>query len=275
MKESEIRGSERALALVPREPRFAVRLPLRMSREGTAPVQIALPTALHDRLRVEVSGSLNHALIALARQALAWLDADRATLKVRLAHDPFNRKSAQDRRPSADAEMDRRLDWAYPHSMFQEVPREGTVVAALDGRPPRLNVVYVQIGLPTDLQLRLREQGVGSVSQLLVYLARYALMRLEASGFSLHVNEEVPEATGNHTARSNLLGPLYRLSSSTVGELIRLLNGYPVNTEVVLSASDGSAHAGRIAVTEDRSPGGGLNAVVLFEDLGGEPPTSV
>ena len=134
------------LTLVPREPRFAVRLPLRMSREGAAPFQVALPKAFHDRLRVEVAGSLNHALTALARQALAWLDAERATLHIQLDRDPLG---ARDKRAFSAADW--RKVWTWPHAMFREVPREETVVASLDGRPSRSGVVFVQIGLPGDL----------------------------------------------------------------------------------------------------------------------------
>jgi hypothetical protein len=242
------------LTLVPREPRFAVRLPLRMSREGTVPFQVALPKDFHDKLRIEVAGSLNHALIALARQALTWLDAEQSRLRIDPDKDPL---TAQVRRQFTHSDWSQL--WSYPHPMFREEPREGTVVVSLDGRPSRSGAVYVQIGLPPDLQKRLHEQGVGSVGQLLVYLARHALVRLEAMRLSLHVTEE-PDASTD-----NLASPRTRVSagdppSSTASQLVRQLQSYPPETPVTLSSTvSGSS----ISLAEERNAAGEIVLLVL------------
>lgn len=241
------------LTLVPREPRFAVRLPLRMSREGTVPFQVALPKDFHDKLRLEVAGSRNHALIALARQALAWLDAEQQTLHIRPDKDPLTARDPRKFSPG-----DWREVWNYPHPMFRTERREDTVVVSLDGRPSRSGVVYVQIGLPPDLQKRLQEHGVGSVGQLLVYLARYALVRLEAMQRSLHVTEE-PDASVDKSVSPQTVLANGR-PSSTAGQLVRRLQGYPPETPVVL---DLAVCGSSISIAEERNAAGEIELLVL------------
>lgn len=238
-----------------------MRLPLRMSREGTTSLQVALPVAFHNRLKIEVMGSLNHALIALVRQALAWLDTAHQTLVIDLSRDPLDPEVMRQRRPSSDPDWDRRVDWAYPHKMFEEHPRQGTVVANLKNRPSRANVVYVQIGVPPDLQTRLREEGVGAVSQLLVYLARYAFMRLEAEGLSLHVN---PSNSGTESA--GLTTQVGAIHCTSVGELITHLGRYTADTRITTPSGTGPAISGRFTVCEERDRAGSLISVVIGAD---------
>ncbi len=250
-----------ALALVPREPRFAVRLPLRMSREGTNSLQVALPEAFHNRLKVEVMGSLNHAFIALVRQALAWLDTANQTLVIDLSRDPLNPEVMRHPRSSSDPDLDRRIDWAYPHKMFAEVARQGTVVANLKNRPSRANVVHVQIGVPPDLQTRLREEGVGAVSQLLVYLARYAFMRLEAEGLSLHVS---PSQSDIQSANpTTLVGAIH---CTSVGELMTQLGRYTSDTRVTTRSGTVAAITDGLTVCEQRDRTGALISLVIGAD---------
>lgn len=248
------------LTLVPREPRFAVRLPLRMSREGAAPFQVALPKAFHDRLRTEIAGSLNHALIAMARQALAWLDAEQATLFVELAKDPL---SSRDR--SAITDHDRRDMWTYPHRMFSELRREGSVVVALDGRPSRFGVVFVQIGLPPDLQERLHEQGVGSVGQLLVYLARYAFMRLEAASLSLHVNQATAPSA-SPSPQPDMPKSDHRFKLCTVGEMVKILSTYPPETPLLPRQTDRDVENRSLVISERYDVEGKLIGIVVAAD---------
>lgn len=208
------------LTLAPREPRFVVRLPPRLPRAGSTSLQVPLHRVVHEHLREVVSGSLNHALIALVRLALHWLDEDGQCLTVRTPHDPLNRsRAAIQARKGLLAE-----EWLTAGRLFSEM-RRNKVTIEIEGRPPRDQVVFLQVGLPDDLRVRLVEEGIGSISQQFVYLARYALMRLELTNQTLHVGL-VDAVTKTHPAESpevdDEFGPI-----ETVGQLIRHLASFP------------------------------------------------
>lgn len=267
-------GPQMNLSLVPREPRFVVRLPGRIPRTGSLPVQLALPRLFHQRLRVGTSGSLNHALIALVRQAFAWLDADRVSLRIHAGRDPLTTKSqrpglAED---AKDAALEAPAHWQLPHAMFEPIPRDAQVLVEVRGRPSRQDIVYIQVGLPADIQGRLQEQGLGSISQLVAYLARYAYMRLQMEGLSLHVAVEHRKEEGRpqvvfQPSLSRALDTRPGANPiATVGELIEQLQQFPHDTPVGLTDQNSGAESQIIGLEIDRSPTS-TGTLMLLGDL--------
>ena len=256
-------GPQMRLSLVPQEPRFVVRVPVRIPRTGSVPIQLALPRRFHQRLRVGTSGSLNHALIALVRQAFAWLDGDRVSLRIHAAHDPLTatstgRTAAQSK--ARDAVLEAPANWQLPHAMFEPIAPDEQVLVEVRGRPSRQDIIYIQVGLPADIQHRLQEHGLGSISQLVAYLARYAYLRLQTEKLSLHVTitdqktmESPPLVVpGNHSmaqAPSFVYRPI-----ATVGELIEQLQKFPIDTPIELTDSDGNFSAGIVGLGTERLP---------------------
>lgn len=265
------------LELVPREPRFVVRLPGRISRSGSLPIQLALPQPFHHQLRIGVSGSLNHALIGLVRQALSWLDAAQVSLRIRTANDPLTsrRQSGTDaQHPALAIDLEAPSNWRLPHPAFEECPRKGKdrMTVVVDGRPSREEVTYIQAGLPLDLHQRLHEEGLGSISQLVVYLARYAYMRLLTQHLTLHVSvvdahasntSATSEIGASKAARKNTLaeGPI-----TTVGELIQHLRQFPADAPVGLGDIGFDVRSSVVRLDFDTAPGSG-GSVLLVGDF--------
>lgn len=256
-------GPQMHLSLVPQEPRFVVRLPVRIPRTGSLPIQLALPRLFHHRLRVGTSGSLNHVLIALVRQAFAWLDADRMSLRIHAADDPLTAAGAPRtaaRSDAGDSALEAPANWQLPHAVFEPIPRNEQVLVEVRGRPSRQDIVYIQVGLPTDIQHRLQEQGLGSISQLVAYLARYAYMRLQTERLSLHVavtNQgatEPPQLTKQRRIPSLRSMPIVPRPIATVGELIEHLRKFPVDTPVGLADAGLAVDAEIIGLSIGRAP---------------------
>ena len=108
---------------------------------------------------------------------------------------------------------------------------------------------------------------MGSVGQLLVYLARYAFVRLEASGLSLHVNQAVM-LSADLSASPDRLQSVYRLASWNVGDLMQVLGAYPPETPLLVPGTDstvpGTKSDGRAAIIyEHRDLDGQLSGLVV------------
>lgn len=267
-------GPQMRLSLVPQEPRFVVRVPARIPRTGSVPTQLALPRHFHQRLRVGTSGSLNHALIALVRQAFAWLDADRVSLRIHAAHDPLTATStgrtvAQS--DARDAALEAPANWRLPHAMFEPIAPDEQVLVEVRGRPSRQDIVYIQVGLPADIQHRLQEHGLGSISQLVAYLARYAYLRLQTEKLSLHVTVadaddkkyvavtddskvELPQLASKAIMSSAWQDPIVASPIATVGELIEHLRKFPADTLVGLADTGFEVNSGIVGLSIDRAP---------------------
>lgn len=271
-------GPQMRLSLVPQEPRFLVRVPARIPRTGSVPTQLALPRHFHQRLRVGTSGSLNHALIALVRQAFAWLDADRVSLRIHAAHDPLTATSKERTAAQSDARdaaLEAPANWQLPHAMFEPIAPDEQVLVEVRGRPSRQDIIYIQVGLPADIQHRLQEHGLGSISQLVAYLARYAYLRLRTEKLSLHVtitdadadaddNEHVadtddnkvepPKPTSKAIMSSAWQAPIVASPIATVGELIEHLRKFPADTLVGLADTGFEVNSGIVGLSIDRAP---------------------
>ena len=269
-------GPQMRLSLVPQEPRFVVRVPVRIPRTGSVPIQLALPRRFHQRLRVGTSGSLNHALIALVRQAFAWLDADRVSLRIHAAHDPLTatstgRTAAQS--DARDAVLEAPANWQLPHAMFEPIAPDEQVLVEVRGRPSRQDIIYIQVGLPADIPHRLQEHGLGSISQLVAYLARYAYLRLQTEKLSLHVTVidadaddkehvavtddkkvEPPQPTSKTIMSSAWQDPIVARPIATVGELIEHLRKFPTDTLVGLADTGFEVNSGIVGLSIDRAP---------------------
>lgn len=70
------------LATVPRDPKFTVILDERLPRQDTVLMQVSVPADIHQRLKYDSIGSMNHVLMGLVRYALTKLDEDQLTLRI-------------------------------------------------------------------------------------------------------------------------------------------------------------------------------------------------
>lgn len=234
-----------ALALRPRDERFAVIVSGRPSRAGHTPFQIAIPQELYRRLRYEALGSANQVMVALVRQALCWLDADGLTLHAQ-AHPGPAPVSLEAARAVPDGlagagrqAFERSLDELWPNARLAVRPREDHRVVIQIERQPRVDAQVTQIALPTEVHERLVKDGVGAASQLVISLARYALRRLDEENLTLDVmpadtrtSGAQAKASARHEevgdAPTTIAGP-----SLTVAQLIDQLSKQPPEAFVV------------------------------------------
>ena len=70
------------LATVPRDPKFTVMLDERLPRQDTVLMQVSVPVDIHQRLKYDSIGSMNHVLMGLVRYALQKLDEEQLTLRI-------------------------------------------------------------------------------------------------------------------------------------------------------------------------------------------------
>lgn len=232
------------LALRSRDAHFAVMVEGRLPRAGHLPFQVAIPPELHHQLRREALGSLNQVLVALVRQALAWLDADKLTLHAKAHPGPIP-PSPNVVRPSTAplTEAQRReefvvLDRLWPNAVLDTRPRDDHWVIVQPERQPRVDTQLTQIALPVEVHQRLLHDGVGAVSQLVLSLARYALRRLDQDHLTLEVRQALTPAGTPHTgpaARGTSVNPapIGTDPGMTVEQLIQVLSAYPPKTPVM------------------------------------------
>ena len=237
------------LTLMPRDTHFAVMVEGRLPRAGHLPFQVAIPQELHQRLRLETLGSLNQVLIALVRQGLAWLDADRLTLHAEVHPGPIP-TSPEKSRPSPGPRTDAQrredffvLDQLWPNAVLNARPRDDHWVIVQPERQPRIDAQLTQIALPVEVHQRLLHDGIGAVSQLVISLARYALRRLDLEDMTLEVRPALPpsaallsgstaHATSNHAASPGADPGM------TVRQMIQVLSAYPPDTSVMYEVGD-------------------------------------
>lgn len=185
-----------SLTLRPRSDHLSVVVSGRLSRSGHAPLQVAIPQELFGRLRFETLGSTNQVLIALVRQAIAWLDGDSLTLRADVHEGPIPASLAATRaipdHLAGQAKQDfiKSLDGLWPNARLSSVPRDGHLLAVQMERQPRADAQLTQISIPKEVLTRLQRDGVGAVSQLVISLARYAIRRLDNEKLSLDVGAE-------------------------------------------------------------------------------------
>lgn len=235
------------LALLPRDTHFAVLVEGRLPRAGHLPLQVAIPRELHQRLRLETLGSINQVLVALVRQALAWLDADRLTLHAEAHPGPIPPSPKKARpAPGPWTEAQRRedffvLDRLWPNAVLDVRPREDHWVIVQPERQPRVDAQLTQIALPAEVHQRLLHDGVGAVSQLVISLARYAMRRLDEDQQTLEVR---PAAAPVETDRAESGGRVTAAAvlgtdpGMTVAQLIRALSAYPPDSNVMYEVTD-------------------------------------
>lgn len=180
----------------PRSDHLLVFVSGRASRSGHSPLQVAIPQELLGRLRFETIGSTNQVLIALVRQAIAWLDGDGLTLlaNVHEGHVPTSLAAirAIPDHLAGEAKQDfiQSLDDLWPNARLSSAPRDGHLLAIQMERQPRADAQLTQISIPKEVLTRLQRDGVGAVSQLVISLARYAIRRLDSEKLSLDVGAE-------------------------------------------------------------------------------------
>ena len=231
-----------ALALLPRDTHFVVMVEGRLPRAGHLPLQVAIPHELHQRLRLETLGSTNQVLVALVRQALAWLDADRLTLHAEAHPGPIPTSPKRSRpSPGSRTDAQRRedfivLDRLWPNAVLDARPRNDHWVIVQPERQPRIDAQLTQIALPVEVHQRLLHDGVGAVSQLVISLTRYALRRLDEDQLTLEVRpaatptEEDCATPGHSVTAAAVLGGD---PGMTVAQLIRVLSAYPPDSSVM------------------------------------------
>ena len=159
--------------MAPRDGSYIVRIDGQVGQIDGDPFQIALPKALREELEGKFDGSLSQGLVALARFGLDYLDAAAQRLVIHHGMDPLlfsanTRPLAEDIRPTGRCSM---------YEIEHRRPKEPVV--QLSGRVPRGNATHLLIKFPNDLKARLKAEGVGSLGQLLVYLARFGLWILD------------------------------------------------------------------------------------------------
>jgi|SRR5664279_1084190 len=67
---------------VPKDPKFTVMLEERLPRQDTVLMQVSVPLDIHQRLKYDSMGSMNHVLMGLVRYALQKLDDEKLTLRI-------------------------------------------------------------------------------------------------------------------------------------------------------------------------------------------------
>lgn len=238
------------LALLPRDAHFAVMVEGRLPRAGHLPFQVAIPHELHQLLRLETLGSLNQVLVALVRQALAWLDADQLTLHAEAHPGPIPTASKKVHpAPGPRTEAQRRedffvLDRLWPNAVLNARPKDDHWVIVQPERQPRAAVQLTQIALPIEVHQRLLHDGVGAVSQLVISLARYALRRLDKDQQTLEVRPTTSlidadrAGSGSRMNAVNAATVLGGDPGMTVAHLIRALSAYPPDSSVMYEVAD-------------------------------------
>lgn len=254
------------LALRPRDTHFVVMVEGRLPRAGHLPFQVAIPQELHHRLRREALGSLNQVLVALVRQALAWLDADRLTLHAETHPGPAPTSPKAVHPSSAPrTEAQRRedfflLDRLWPHAVLDARPRDDHWVIVQSERQPRVDAQLTQIALPVEVHQRLLHDGVGAVSQLVISLARYALRRLDQDQQTLevrpvHLSTEADRAgSGSRVTSMDAATVLGTDPSMTVAQLIHALSAYLPDSHVMYEVADARWGGASVGAQLDRRP---------------------
>ncbi|WP_157956538.1 hypothetical protein [Dyella sp. C11] len=238
------------LALRPRSDHLLVVVTGRPSRSGHVPLQVAIPQELLGRLRFETLGSTNQVLMALVRQAIAWLDGEGLTLRADVHEGPVPTSVAATRAipdhlgGKAKQEFVQSLDDLWPNARLSSAPRDGHLLAVQMERQPRVDAQLTQISIPKDVLTRLQRDGVGAVSQLVISLARYAVRLLDSEKLSLDVGAEParpaispPETEAAQSEGSALEGH-QRSASLTVDDLINALSKLPRHAHVVFEERD-------------------------------------
>lgn len=235
------------LTLMQRDTHFAVMVEGRLPRAGHLPFQVAIPKELHQRLRLETLGSLNQVLVALVRQALAWLDADQLTLHAEV-HPGSIQASPKKTRPASSSRKDgqRRedfiaLDRLWPNAVLDVRSRNDHWVIVQPERQPRIDAQLTQIALPVEVHQRLLHDGLGAVSQLVISLARYAMRRLDADQQTLEVRPVVAPTEKNRAESGDRVTAATVLGTDpgmTVAQLIRMLSAYPPDSSVMYEMTD-------------------------------------
>lgn len=239
-----------AVTLRPRADHLLVIVSGRLSRSGHVPLQVAIPQELLGRLRFETIGSTNQVLIALVRQAIAWLDGDSLTLLANVHEGPVLASLAairaipDDLAGQAKQDFIQSRDDLWPNARLSSVPRDGHLLAIQMERQPRADAQLTQISIPKEVLTRLQRDGVGAVSQLVVSLTRYAIRRLDREKLSLDVEagsarpaiskDEIETKQPKGTAA----GERQRSASLTVGDLIKALSKLPKQLHVVFEERD-------------------------------------
>ena len=80
-----------AVRTVPKDPKFTVMLDERLPRQDTVLMQVSVPLDIHQRLKYDSMGSMNHVLMGLVRYALQKLDDEKLTLRVERKTEKQNR----------------------------------------------------------------------------------------------------------------------------------------------------------------------------------------
>lgn len=245
-----ISSSLPVLTLRPRDAHFVVMIEGRLSRAGHLPFQVAIPQGLHHRLRREALGSLNQVLVALVRQALAWLDAEQLTLHAQAHPGPVPTSpnvvlpSSAPRTEAQRREEFLVLDRLWPNAVLDARPRDDHWVIVQPERQPRVDAQLTQIALPVEVHQRLLHDGVGAVSQLVISLARYALGRLDQEQQTLevrpaHLSTDADRAgSGLRATSMNAATVLGTDPGMTVAELIHALSTYPPDSNVMYEVAD-------------------------------------
>lgn len=199
-----------SLNLRRRDEHFAVVVSGRPPRAGHLPFQIAVPQELYHWLRYECLGSTNQVMVALVRQALSWLDAEKLTLRATVHPGPPPRSLEVARQMPDDLQGVQRREWVrrtddlWPNARLDTWPRTEHWVVTQVERQPRVDAQLTQIALPPDVHQRLVHDGLGAVSQLVISLARYAMRRLDEQNLTLEVAPV--EATARH-AEATIAAP--------------------------------------------------------------------
>jgi len=276
------------LALSRRDAHFAVMVEGRLPRAGHLPFQVAIPQELHHRLRLETLGSLNQVLVALVRQALAWLDAEQLTLHAEVHPGPVPTSPRATRpTPGPQTEAQRHeeflvADRRWPNAVLDTRPRNDHWVIVQPERQPRIDAQLTQIALPAEVHQRLLRDGMGAISQLVISLARYALLRLDLGHQTLEVRSapSVTDPSRHDSAARASSAKAAAIGSDpgmTAGQLIHMLSAYPPETRVMYELSDerwGNIRQATLAlmtpkkphderISASDSPGGETKAVLL------------
>lgn len=240
------------LKLRPRSDHLLVVVSGRPSRSGHAPLQVAIPQELLARLRFETLGSTNQVLIALVRQAIAWLDGDSLTLQADVHEGPVPASLVATRaipdHLAGQAKQDfiQSLEDLWPNARLRLVPRDGHLLAVQTERQPRADAQLTQISIPKDVLTRLQRDGVGAVSQLVISLARYAVRRLDNEKLSLDVGAEsasraVSVSAGEPNANQligSFSGAPHGAVGLTVAAMMKALSKLPKDAYVAFAERD-------------------------------------
>ncbi|KLD64103.1 hypothetical protein [Dyella japonica] len=211
---------------------------------------MAIPQELLGRLRFETIGSTNQVLIALVRQAIAWLDGNGLTLLADVHEGPVPASLTATRAipghlvGQAKQDFIQSLDDLWPNARLSSVPRDGHLLAVQMERQPRADAQLTQISIPNEVLIRLQRDGVGAVSQLVISLARYAIRRLDNEKLSLDVAAESaaqPISTDEPNAKQStggFNGAPQAAEGMTVAALMNALSKLPKDAYVAFGEGD-------------------------------------